>query len=326
MKTYLDRCFSVVVLLFLQFLRVSTQPRNQHCTFPDLDQEKLWRSGTEDHDSAKMFFNGDRINFMGYEFRAERRCDEIIDREKAIYFVVEDRFYGDWKKVFYLCMQFIKRSDSVVQIRESISSTLKSKESCSEQSMFLNSRPFVRYPLEDNPSVKCPFSGGYNLKFAYKMKSTCGSSGIPPRLESECEGGDGVTLDFRTKECKLDNDYNLEENFRCLASWTDITAENNYTYVVLANNRRFPVCMRLEGNLSDLKRAYIFRDGKCVVHDGYVYSKSPENVDLNFEKIVVSNLCENEFDYCTQELARITATSHVENAIPKQTSALFLSF
>lgn len=68
MKTYLDRCFSVVVLLFLQFLRVSTQPRNQHCTFPDLDQEKLWRSGTEDHDSAKMFFNGDRITSWDMNF------------------------------------------------------------------------------------------------------------------------------------------------------------------------------------------------------------------------------------------------------------------
>lgn len=51
-----------------------------------------------------MFFNGDRINFMGYEFWVERCCDEIIDCEKVIYFVVEDWFYGDWKKVFYFCM------------------------------------------------------------------------------------------------------------------------------------------------------------------------------------------------------------------------------
>lgn len=105
-----------------------------------------------------------------------------------------------------------------------------------------------------------------------------------PRLESECEDGDGITLDFRIKECKLDNDHNLEEKFRCLASWTDKTAENNYTFVVLADNRRFPVRMRLEGNLSDLERANIFRDGKCVVNDRDAYSKTKENVDLGFEK------------------------------------------
>lgn len=302
MKTFLDRCLSVIVLLCLSILRVSTQPRNQHCTFPDfLERDKLWRSGTEYHDSENMYFNGDKIDITKNNIRVERRCDEIIDREKGIYFVHE--YGGIGSSVVYLCMQFLKRSDSVVQIRESTTSTLKSVKGCSEQSLVLKNRPIIRYPLEDNPSVNCPFSGGYNLKIAYKMESICGSSVIPPRLESECEDGDGVTLDFRIKDCKLDNDHNLEEKLRCLASWTDKTAENNYTFVVLADNRRFPVCMRLEGNLSDVKRANIFRDGKCVVNDRDSYSNTIENVDLEFEKMVVSNLCENEFDYCTQELA-----------------------
>lgn len=302
MKLYLDRCFSIVFFLFLPFLRVSTQPRNQNCTFPDfLEQDKLWRSGTEYHESENIYSNGDNIDIRKYGIRIQRHCVEIIDREKGIYLV--DEYSSISSQVRYLCMQFLKRSDSVVQIRESFPSALKSVRGCSEQSMVLNNRPIIRYPLEDNPSVKCPFSGGYNLKIAYKMKSICGSSVIPPRLESECEDGDGVTLDFRIEECKLDNDHNLEEKFRCLASWTDNTAENNYTFVLLTYNRGFPVCMRLEGNLSDLERANIFRDGKCVVNDRDSYSKTEENVDLGFEKMVVSNVCENELDYCTQELA-----------------------
>lgn len=164
--------------------------------------------------------------------------------------------------------------------------------------MFLNSCLFVRYFFEDNLLVKCLFFGGYDLKFVYKMKLICGFLGILFCLESECEGGDGVMLDFRIKECKLDNDYNLEENFWCLVLWIDIIVENNYIYVVLVNNWWFFVCMRFEGNLFDLKWVYIFCDGKCVVYDGYVYLKLLENVDLIFEKIVVLNFCENEFDYC----------------------------
>lgn len=135
--------------------------------------------------------------------------------------------------------------------------------------MFLNSCLFVRYFFEDNLLVKCLFFGGYNLKFVYKMKLICGFLGILFCLESECEGGDGVMLDFRIKECKLDNDYNLEENFWCLVLWIDIIVENNYIYVVLVNNWWFFVCMRFEGNLFDLKWVYIFCDGKCVVYDGY---------------------------------------------------------
>lgn len=300
MKTFLDRCFSVIVLLCLPFLRVSTQPRKQNCTFPEfLERDKLWRSGTEYHESENMYFNGDNIDITKNDVRVERRCQEVIDREKGIYFVHE--YGGIGSPVLYLCMQFLKRSDSVVQIRESNPSTLL--KACSEQSMVLKNRPIIKYPLEDNPSVKCPFSGGYNLKITYKGESKCGSSVIPPRLESECEDGDGVTLDFRLKECKLDDDHNLEEKLRCLATWTDKTSENNYTFVVLADNRRFPMCMRLEGNLTDLKRANIFRDGKCVLNDRDSYSMTIENVDLGFEKMVVSNLCENEFDYCSQKAA-----------------------
>lgn len=304
MKEFLDRCLSVIVLLCLPFLRVSTQPRNKHCTFPDfLERDKLWRSGVEPNESENMYFNGDKIDITENKIRITRRCDEIIDREKGIYFVHQIAYDNIGSNEAYLCMQFLKRSDSVVQIRQSNPSSLKSMAGCSEQNMVLKNRPIIRYPLEDNPSVNCPFSGGYNLNIAYKMESICGSSVIPPRLESECEDGDGVTLDFRINQCKLDNDHNLEEKLRCLASWTDKTAENNYTFVVLGDNRRFPVCMRLEGNLTDLKRANIFRDGKCVLNDRDSYATTIENVELGFEKMIVSNLCENEFDYCTQELA-----------------------
>lgn len=304
MKTFLDRCLLVIVLLCLPFLRVSTQPRNQPCMFPDfLERDKLWRRETEFRNSENMYFNGDRINIRetreGIQY--ERRCGEIINREEGIYFVHEHRGIGS--NVMYLCMQFLKRSDSVVQVRESQPSLLKSMIGCSVQNMVLKNSPIIKYPLVDNPSVSCPFSGGYNLKIVYKKAQVCGSSVIQPRLESECEDGDGVTLDFRINECKLDDDHRLKEKLRCLASWTDKSAENNYTFVVLADNERFPVCMRLKGNLSDLKQANIFRDGKCVLNDRDSFSNTVENVELEFEKTVFSNLCENEFGYCTQELA-----------------------
>ncbi|XP_062577708.1 uncharacterized protein LOC134239558 [Saccostrea cucullata] len=304
MRKFVNRCFSSLVLLCLPSLLVSIQSRKPNCTFPDfLERDKLWRSGTELHDSETMYFNGDYIDIRQNDLRFEKRCHEMINREKGIYLVAHlPKQDGINVRTSYSCIQFLKRSDSVVQIRESNPSEF-TLSICNEQNMILKNRPIIKFPLEDNPSIKCPFSGGYNLKITYKMELKCGFSVIRPRMESECEDGDGVTLDFRISECKLDDVHGLKEKLRCLASWTDKSAENNYTFVVLANDQRFPLCMRFEGNLSDLKRATIFRDGKCVVNDRDSYSQTIERVNLEFEKMVVSNLCENEFDYCAQEFA-----------------------
>ncbi|XP_022342110.2 uncharacterized protein LOC111135921 [Crassostrea virginica] len=303
MRQYLPRCCSVFVLLCLPSL--SFQISKANCTFPDfLERDKLWRSGTEHHDFSRMYFNGDYIDIVKNDVRFEKRCKEIIDREKGLYIVVELPKHGGFNtRNTYSCMQFLKRSDSVVQIKESNPSDILTLSLCNEPNMVLRNRPIIKFPIKDNPSVKCPFSGGYNLKITYNSQSMCGTSIIPPRLESECEEGDGVTLDFRISECKLDNDHSLQEKLRCLASWTDKTLENNYTFVVLANNQRSPLCMRLEGNLSDLKRATIFPDGRCVVNEWDSYSQPIERASLDMEKMVVSNLCEDEFDYCSQEQA-----------------------
>ncbi|XP_048747555.1 uncharacterized protein LOC125659813 [Ostrea edulis] len=304
MRRIVDQCCSILILFCLPSSLLSIQNRKPNCTFPDfLERDKLWRSATEFHDWETMYFNGDYIDIRQNDLRFEKRCEEIIDREKGKYIVVHLPKQGGVNvRPLYSCMQFLKRSDSVVQIKESNPSDF-TLSMCHEQNMILKNRPIIKFPIEDNASIKCPFSGGYNLKITYKNELKCGFSVISPRLESECEEGDGVTLDFRTADCKLDDDHGLKDNLRCLASWTDRTAEHNYTFVVLANDRRFPQCMRLEGNLSDLKRATLFRDGKCVVNDRDSYSQTIEKVILEFEKMVVSNLCENEFDYCSQEPA-----------------------
>jgi hypothetical protein len=295
---------SFLILLCLPASLVSIPNRKPNCTFPDfLERDKLWRSATDVYDYESMYFNGDFIDIRQNDLRFEKRCEEIIDREKGKYMVVHLPKQGGINvRPLYSCMQFLKRSDSVVQIKESIPQDF-SVALCVEQNMILQNRPIIKFPLDENPSVKCPFSGGYNLKIQYKNEQKCGFSVIPPRLESECEEGDGVTMDFRTRDCKLDDDHGLKDKLRCLASWTDKTAENNYTFVVIANDRRFPQCLRLEGNLLDLKRATLFRDGRCVVNDRDSYAQTMEKVNLEFEKMVVSNLCENEFDYCSQESA-----------------------
>ncbi|KAK3084615.1 hypothetical protein FSP39_016363 [Pinctada imbricata] len=166
------------------------------CNFPSfLKENTLYRASYKNRDFMKAYFNKNQIDATlvfgdGEKPRVkyDKRCIEELERGKYLVEVIEK--YDIHSKPEYTCMQFIRRSEFVVQIKESrIPLMYKSPSLCNELEMSLEMSPFFATPLRDHPKIKCPFTGGYNLKVVYKSKKLCMSEVVPPRMESECEDG-----------------------------------------------------------------------------------------------------------------------------------------
>ena len=194
----------------------------------------------------------------------------------------------------YSCMQFIQRSQAVIQIKESRNHlSYESTSLCDEKDMDLDNRPLIATPLNSNPEVTCPFSGGYNLKIVYKNKKLCMTEVIPPRMESECEEGDGITFDFRHAEC-LPRMFRgkLKYKLSCIANWV----HGKYTFAVLSDMANaVPWCMRIQEPIGNLKQAHVFIDTVCDPGDTF---STINMLILDLEKMDIPSMCADEFEGC----------------------------
>ncbi|ELU03525.1 hypothetical protein CAPTEDRAFT_201014 [Capitella teleta] len=197
----------------------------------------------------------------------------------------------------YQCLKFITRSNQVVQFKASVSVKEEEFEAdvlCADDSLELDPWPLI-WPGETDTYHACPLTGGYDFYMHdnKNKETTCENSHLKPRMESECMTGEGLTLDFRSFECRGRIEMELKQTLYCLGTWN----EEDYTYsVVTDNDDLWPKLWVLRFSLHRDQKfsARLYNDIAVDIDSAFT-----ENYfELHFEQAYYPSLCENEASPC----------------------------
>ena len=152
----------------------------------------------------------------------------------------------------YGCIEFIRRSSDVVQLRRStVGSRTKNASLCSDEGrMALDDWPlvdedeFLDDDVEDDDDGRrstferrCAIRpGGYAANIYDKLtrQGVCDAYDSETRIEAGCVRGEGLVFRFRYAACVPQRlNMRIDQPARCLASWTD---GRRYAYTVLRHD------------------------------------------------------------------------------------------
>lgn len=248
------------------------------CVFPKfLQQNNPWiskytRGYLKDIDDAsgtfRAYIKSNVIKAAACPFSSsrcsmfERKCQLKLDHWK---FIVDHRdtiYVTDEPR--YMCMQFLKRSSSIVQIRVSNFTNMFETGICNDGNLTLDNWPLILSSAR-KPHLICPFRGKYHMQIRGPGGNICKNSLVFPSLESECEKGNGILFDFSRTSCnpKLLH-MNISQNIECVAQWT----HRSFMFVILSSKsglKSTEWCLRLNlhGSIHNLKNAVLFVDPVC---------------------------------------------------------------
>ena len=300
--------------MFLQFYVILTVVSvvTANCRFPKyLKPNALWTANYQNDGSFRGYFQEDNqgsylkaSECKNHEacVRFRRKClSKIPNTDK---YEVQHISLEGQEPVHYMCMQFIRRSKSILQLKESQKLLVRQTSLCDDENLTLDHWPLVTSEEFFDQKELCPFSGGYNLRFQTSTREPiCPEEIIPPRLESECEPGDGLTINFRHKICKVDElNMELEMSLHCVASWT----HDRFTFVILKPQKHNDFkawCLRLTGTGPNMKieHGYLFTDFVCDPGDGNGNIRLTSNyLFIQFDQLVISSMCVDYASICEE--------------------------
>ncbi|XP_013381083.1 uncharacterized protein LOC106152138 [Lingula anatina] len=139
----------------------------------------------------------------------------------------------------YKCMQFIRRSGIVVQVRTGVAWSSIDQVKCDDDSLSVDADydwPWLGPRLTEQ-WIECPLIGGFDFVTTdiAKRQKLCPTQFIPSRLESECIQGEGMDFIFPTEECNPIS-TTKEEKIHCYASWED----EHWMYLIMSQPRQLP--------------------------------------------------------------------------------------
>ncbi|XP_060566985.1 uncharacterized protein LOC132725814 [Ruditapes philippinarum] len=174
-------------------------------------------------------------------------------------------------EITYRCIQFLRRSKSVVQVRITLYNAKDSSDSlCNENHLVLDQYPMIsrEHATEVN---ECPAIGGYDFKLYHYGEQTplCDDIFLPLRIESDCTHHEGIKLYFRRRNCsnlfvgrdlKIDPLQAEPVEIRCVASWQ----YNKYTFAIV-KWRGTPKfwCIRVTYLNDKIDEMYVYFSGIC---------------------------------------------------------------
>ena len=276
------------------------------CKFPRyLQTNSVWSTNYKDGNILKAYFKGNyiqasRCNPEGTCVEYRLKCLSELNEDK---FEVEHIDKDEDSPSQYLCVQFLRRTDSIIQMKESSKLYFRNPNACRDHMLTLDNWPLVSSDNFYKRKVKCPFEGGYNLRMQKSNGDlVCASRLIPARLESECETGDGITIDFRTSDClEPDLEMDLIQTLYCVATWE----HGDYTFIIVRPQEEdFKAwCLRITGtgDLRYIKQGHLFLDFVCDPGDGSGNIRETSNyLLLEFELLVVNTICADQSEVCDE--------------------------
>ncbi|ELT90078.1 hypothetical protein CAPTEDRAFT_218723 [Capitella teleta] len=312
-------------LIFVALLtQISDTKAGLECHFPNFMQSNAangikrdWRSHlTEGGRTGKhwelalgFYANNMRSSVLGgigakdkpYPFT--RLCLDEVSKGR---FMVEHQDHGATNpdeyssSRLYLCMEFIHRSSDVVQIRESRKLVFNNPKLCSDESLEMSPWIVVNKAQFFSSKVKCPLTGGFNMKVFDKLKNEdiCSGYSGATRLESECMVNEGMLFRFRHDICiPAHLKMHEQQHVFCMANWE----QGGYTFsVIRADKAEHVWCFRLPANTNGAFQTYLFRDGRCEMDE------IPQNTNRYLRIALIRNkprtqdhLCVDDYEACS---------------------------
>ena len=245
-------------------------------------------SATNDANSTSASYRCRCVTSFGHH-RYIVRHDAVTVADSAIstgntsrYDVTREQFGG------YACVEFVRRSTTVVQVRESklTWSTARFRETACNGgggvTLILDDWVLVDYGRAFFSSAEpCPLAhGGFSTRIFDKLsrRGICDAFNDETRVESRCSADedDRIHFRFRYRECVPETlGMDVDQPAYCLASWTDGDA-GLFAYTLLRHHRRqrtwclrYPAVAVSRQSVSVFGQprrsftAYLFRDAFC---------------------------------------------------------------
>ncbi|KAL8614669.1 hypothetical protein ACOMHN_057579 [Nucella lapillus] len=272
-----------LLLVVFLFLALSPGPQGMvegTCRFPDFLQRKPpWAASYGQDARLVMYVEG---TFMSVSEQTEhrdnkytRKCERRASDNKFLVTHQEDGAVDP----LYLCIQFLQRSENIVQMK-----------------FLQGSENIVQMKMSQTPEQKipCPFLGGYNVNMFYPNETAvCQDSTLLMRIESECERGEGIVFDFRQEECvPATLPPRTKQQAYCIAHWT----QAGQTFIILqhAEIHKQTWCLRISDPLSDIHSAHLMLDLVCDTGD--VIRDTKNYFRLTLARRVYDSTCEDEIE------------------------------
>ncbi|KAK2150341.1 hypothetical protein LSH36_410g01007 [Paralvinella palmiformis] len=275
------------------------------CRFPEFaqtdDKNRDWRSGIRSQfrkltvkvtiQNSKMTVTSSEAGVVDYE----RICVQSLSNFR---YITAHEQSGQRRQKF-ACVQFLQRSDSVIQLKVSeISGSMSGI--CDESKLRLD--PWL---LLDKNSVLderhlCSLTGGYSVKLFDREYSRgfCDAYKDHVWLESECVPGSGLYFNFRYPRCIPNVLMSEQQRTMCVANWT----EDGYAFSLLRHDvQRYTWLLRYPANVRHLDSFVAL-----LMRDMYASTEShitglPTYVQMDMVRDIphpVTSLCIDEFEGC----------------------------
>lgn len=273
------------------------------CTFPKfVTRRSMWIATYDNEASLRSKITKDTIESSYCTnnglvcAESIRKCNETREHDK---FIVEHTEKTQLlAETEYLCIQFLRQSDDVIQIKTSTKMSVKSPSMC--DNLNLDHWPMTSPSFQTAPPIKCPFSGGFNMQIRKSGKQLCAKKIPRARMESECGSETGIMFDFKHEKCIHNNlKMNLIQHVDCMAEWTT----GNEKFVILRpdSDDFQPYCLRITSHSYDVITAYLFMDFVCDPGNSFgIPSKTVNYLSITFKKHIINSLCEDEFQECAE--------------------------
>lgn len=261
------------------------------CVFPDDLQGQTWYTNIRATTRTAIYF---RSGVMEYEEQQTEQDYVMKEYESVcVQMVALNKYMIRLESKEYQCVNFVRRSSSVMQIKYSRRSSFNSSDSCENRNLELSPWLFILYSSLWNDFTICPFSGGYNMKIKEPngLDHACNFIDLPMRLESECLTGEAITFDFRTKHCIRSLPMTVTQRAICVTHWRN---DGDVITVLRAPDTDTVWILRIPArkSISDITTMLLMTDVTCEPgRDVRFYT-------LELEMIVQNTLCTDEHKNC----------------------------
>ena len=202
----------------------------------------------------------------------------------------------------YTCMQIIKRSSTVLQIREAELSERMGRDLCDDSNLKLDGWIIMDIKSVMNHREDCSLVGGFNMQVYDKSsyKGVCDGYLGETRLESECLPGDGLNFYYRQAKCVPDGLYMYPtQRSYCLANWED----GKFKFILLKHDKmNYLWVMRYPKDIQSNEKFTAF-----LMKDLYATTDNAVSATNNYLSLTMSkqnpktldHLCYDDYEICS---------------------------
>jgi len=286
------------------------------CRYPDYVQsrggEREWRGhlpseDADGHTSYSVSFDGRLMRVVTSNFSFHRRC--MLKVGNRTYLATQRDVVVSTDRAptnRYVCMEFVRRGDAVLQLRTSRLASRMDPHLCAENQLILDARPLVdrRRRWRSAAESDCQLAGGYDVHLYDRRRrlGVCDALDAKTRLEVACTDDIGsFHFRFRYDFCVPSGlGMRVDEVTRCAATWT--TDDEVFTVLVARTDddedRLAAWCLRRpKRTFGRPFTAFLFRQLVC---DDRPIAKLTNAlmVDMRLSEDWGQSLCEDDYEGC----------------------------